>query len=133
VPGGGQSKGALCFELSSGGSSFCVAPQPGQAIQLAYVNWIWFDSGNRGFGILVIGAITRDVASVRVSLGAGRWATARIVSAPPELAFPLRLFYVEKRTGFDVLNRHLPIVALDDQGHEIGRTSYFFFLPAPSA
>jgi len=44
--------------------------------------------------------------------------------ASPELLFPFRLFYTEKRTGFQSLARHLPVVALDDHGRELGRTSY---------
>jgi hypothetical protein len=93
-------------------------------VHLAYAHWLHLDSAGPGFGVFVTGAISPRVASVSVSLGAGRWVDATILTPPSELEFPFRLFYMEKRTGFQSLNRWLPIVALDGHGREIGRTSY---------
>jgi hypothetical protein len=117
--------GNLCLRLPTLGTISCdFAPRPGQAVRLAYANWLYPDSADFDIGVFLAGAVSPRVASVRVSLGAGRWVDATILSPPPEVGFPFRLFYMEKRTGFESLNRSLPVVALDGHGREIGRTSY---------
>jgi hypothetical protein len=75
--------------------------------------------------MFVIGAVRGPVASVRVALGAGRWVDATILSPlTSELRFPFRLFLIDEKTGQQSLNRRRSIVAFDDRGREIGRTSY---------
>ncbi len=113
----------LCVQLE-GDITCAFLLAPGHAVQVSYANWLYLDPAGFSFGMFVIGAISSEVASVRVSLGAGRWVNATILTPPPELGFPLRLYYMEERTGFQSLNRDLPVVALDDHGQEIGRTSY---------
>jgi hypothetical protein len=115
--------GTLCVQLE-GDITCAFLLAPGQAVHVSYANWFWLDSAGSSFGVFVTGAISSHVASVRVSLGAGRWVNATILTLPPELGFPFRLYYMEKRTGFQSLARHLPVVALDGHGQEVGRTSY---------
>ncbi len=115
--------GTLCIQVA--GDISCDLPlPPGQAVQVSFANSLLLDSSGYAFGMFVVGTIRSDVTSVRVSLGAGRWVDATILKPPPELLFPFRFFYTEKRTGFQNLNRHLPVVALDGHGRELGRTSY---------
>jgi hypothetical protein len=117
--------GTLCLELATEGTISCdFALGPLQIIQLANARWLYLDSAGYGFGIFLAGAISPRVASVRVSLGAGRWVDATILTPPPQLEFPFRLFYMEQRTGIESLNRSLPLVPLNGRGREIGRTSY---------
>ena len=116
---------SLCVRLTTEGELSCdLFPRPGETVRLAYANWLYLDSACCGFGMFVVGSIRPPVASVRVSLGAGRWVDAAILTPPSELEFPFRLFYMEKRTGFQSLNRRLSVIALDAQGQEIGRTTY---------
>jgi hypothetical protein len=137
VRDGGQSAGLRVYREAAGGN-LCVSlttegvlscdflPRLGQGattIRLAYAHWLYWDSARFRYVMFLVGAIGPSVASVRVSLGVGRSVDATILTLPPELAIPFRLFYTENRTGFQDLSR-LPVVALDDQGREIGRTSY---------
>jgi len=115
--------GTLCVQLE-GGITCDFLLGPGQAVQVSFARWFYPDSTGYNFAMFVTGAISSEVASVRVSFGAGRWVNATILTPPAELGFPSRLYYMEERTGFQSLNRSLPVVALDARGHEIGRTSY---------
>src|SRR5436190_6532364 len=87
--------GDLCVELTTEGTISCdLAPRPGDALRLAYANWLYLDSPQYGLGVFVAGAVGPRVASVHVSVGAGRWAEATLLKPPPELGFPFRLFYI---------------------------------------
>jgi hypothetical protein len=127
---GGAPAGSVCVALPDEGAFSCdFLPTPGQAVHLAYAQWLYLDSAcpsgpGCGFGMFVIGSISPQVAFVRVALGAGRSVNATLLTLPLDLEFPYRLFYVEKRTGFQSLNHHLPVVALNAQGRKIGHTSY---------
>jgi hypothetical protein len=116
----------LCLELPTEGTPYCdIAPGPGP-LRLVHANWVYPGSACCGFAMFVIGTIGPTVDSVRVSLGAGRWVRAMIVGLPSSLRAGglIRLFYIDQPTGMQSLNHRLPIVALDDHGHEIGRTTY---------
>jgi hypothetical protein len=47
-----------------------------------------------------------------------------LLTLPSVLDVRYRIFYIEKKIGLHSLNRDLVIVALDDRGVELGRTSY---------
>jgi hypothetical protein len=116
----------LCLELPVEGTPYCdIAPGPGP-LRLVYANWVYPGSACCGFAMFVIGTIGPTVASVRVSLGAGRSVRAMIAGFPTSLGAGglIRLFYIDQPTGIESLNHRLPVVALDDRGHEIGRTTY---------
>jgi hypothetical protein len=118
--------GNLCVAFAREGPLSCeFLPRLGHGIiRLAYAHWLCRETTCRRFGIIVVGAIGPRVASVRVLLGAGRRVYATILVLPSELEVPFRLFYTEKWTRFESLNRRLAIVALDDHGRQIGRTPY---------
>jgi hypothetical protein len=123
-----QPSGNICVRLPSQGVLSCdFTPGPDETIRLGYANWVFRDEPHTRLGVFVIGTIGPDVATVRVSTAKGRWVDATIVALPSEFLLPFRLFYMEKRTGFGILNRRRPIVALDERGREIGRTSYLVF------
>ena len=116
---------SLCLQLPTSDTVPCdLAPRPGRAIRLAYANWVYLDATGYGFGMLLVGTVSPAVAPVRISLGNDKWIKARVVSLPEELNIAFRLFYIERRISFESLNQSLPVVALDNQGREIGRTSY---------
>jgi hypothetical protein len=121
----GSPAGTLCVQLPEQGTISCdFLPRHGRAVHVAYAQWLYLHSACCRFGMFVLGAISSRVASVRVSLGEGRWVGATLLRLPPSLKFPDRLFYVEEKTGFQSLNHHLPVVALNAHGRKIGRTSY---------
>lgn len=117
--------GSFCLDLTRVGELSCdLVPGLRQPIRIAYANWVYLDSACCGFGLFVIGTVKPGVSEVRISLGGGRRVDATILRPPPRFNFAYRLFYMEKRTGFESLNRRLPVVALDGRGREVGRTSY---------
>jgi hypothetical protein len=117
--------GSLCLSMTGRGDLSCdVLPRRDEVIRLAYADWMYRDSARTRFGMFVVGAIGPSVALVRLSLGAGRWVDATILTLPPRLGTSFRLFYTEKWTGFQSLNHRLPVVALDDHGRAVGRDSY---------
>ena len=114
----------LCVVLVVERLSCDLGLRPRQAIRLAYANWLLLDASDQGLGVIVVGSVGPRVRSVRVSLGAGRWANAEIVPTPAALGDPVRVFVLERRTRVRGLNRSLPIVAIGADGRPIGRTSY---------
>jgi hypothetical protein len=119
------SDGAICLHLATEGTISCdLSTRPGQAIHLAYANWLYMESAPPNLGVIVVGAIDRRVSTVRVALGEGMWGNATILTPPPALEFNLRLFYIEQRTTIQNLNRVLPVIARDGRGREIGRKYY---------
>ena len=118
--------GSICVSLSTRGNISCrLLPLRGQAVRLAYANWLYLNSACCDFAMFVAGSISPQVASVRVSVGAGRWVDATLLTPPPDLEFPFRLFYAEQRGSDGSLDRRLPVVAMNVQGRIVGRTSYF--------
>jgi hypothetical protein len=118
--------GSLCIKAAyqGAGSILCdLVPQPGRALYVGTASFIQQDSQG-DFSLFLAGATEARVGSLRVSLGTGGWVSARLVTPPSQLDFPFRVFYVEAKLPFQMLNRPLPIVALDQHGQEIGRASY---------
>jgi hypothetical protein len=117
--------GNLCVRLPSASFVSCdVLPAEETAVRLVYASWVSLDSSCCRSGVFVIGTVGRDVATVRLDLGAGRRVEATIVEVPSALDEPVRVFVVERKTGLESLGRRLPITALDDHGREVGRTTY---------
>jgi hypothetical protein len=117
--------GHLCVRLLSRSFVSCdVIPAAGTAIRLAFADWVYLDQACCRFGIFLVGTVTSDVARVQVGLGSGRQVTATVVTLPSALEEPTRVFVVEQATGLRSLNHRLPVTALDDRDHELGRTSY---------
>jgi hypothetical protein len=117
--------GHLCVRLLSRSFVSCdVIPAPGTAIRLIYADWVQLDQACCRFGIFLVGTVRPDVARVQVGLGSGRQVAATVVTLPSALDEPTRMFVVEQATGLRSLDNRLPVTALDDGDHELGRTSY---------
>jgi hypothetical protein len=114
----------VCLDLPTEGMPYCALARGPGPLRLILANWV-YPGACCDFAMFVVGTIGPSVSSVRLSLGAGRWVDATIADFPASLnTGGLRLFYVDQRTGMQSLNHRLPIVALDAQRREIGRTTY---------